>query len=199
MTADIVFGRDPVHNNAFSFVKVYIFTRFGLAFTLKRSNGWRFRIEKKVFRKQRFILLMRTGKKEDFQKRWRQSLWHLYRRNRRTLCMQASLRASSPGGAGMREGKGEDLIGQILTTQHQRSHKGVLGVEFKFMRRQCKLSFPFSLPLPHPHSPGRACSQAICRSKNALRGKYRHRTLDAFLLAKGKVRFYQTELEWKSP
>ena len=29
--------------------------------------------------------------------------------------MQASLRASSPGGAGMREGKGEDLIGQILT------------------------------------------------------------------------------------
>ena len=102
--------------------------------------------------------------------------------------MQASLRESSPGGAGMREGKGEDLIGQILTTQHQRSHKGVLGVEFKFMRRQCKLSFPFSLPLPHPHSPGRACSQAICRSKNALRGKYRHRTLDAFLLAKGKER-----------
>ena len=38
ITADIVFGRDPVHNNAFSFVKVYIFTRFGLAFTLKRSN-----------------------------------------------------------------------------------------------------------------------------------------------------------------
>ena len=56
------------------------------------------------------------------------------------------------------------------------------------MRRQCKLLFPFSLPLPHPHSPGRACSQAICRSKNALRGKYRHRTLDAFLLAKGKER-----------
>ena len=46
----------------------------------------------------------------------------------------------------------------------------------------------FSLPLPHHHSPGRACSQAICRSKNALRGKYRHRTLDAFLLAKGKER-----------
>ena len=39
MTADIVFGRDPVHNNAFSFVKAYIFTRFGPAFTLKRSNG----------------------------------------------------------------------------------------------------------------------------------------------------------------
>ena len=131
---------------------------------------------------------MRSGKKEDSQKRWRQSLWHFYRRNRRTLCMQASLRASSPGGAGMREGKGEDLIGQILTTQHQRSHKEVLGVEFKFMRRQCKLSFAFFLPLPHPHSPGRACSQAICRSKNALRGKYRHRTLDAFLLAKGKER-----------
>ena len=56
------------------------------------------------------------------------------------------------------------------------------------MRRQCKFSFPFSLPLPHPHSFGRACSQAICRSKNALRGKYRHRTLDAFCLAKGKER-----------
>ena len=91
--------------------------------------------------------------------------------------MQANMRASSPGGAGMREGKGEDLIGQILTTQHQRSHRGFWG-------------FPFSLPLPHPHphSPGRACSQAICRSKNALRGKYRHRTLDAFCLAKGKER-----------
>ena len=38
--------------------------------------------------------------------------------------MKASLRASSPGGAGMREGKGEDLVGQILTTQHQRSHRG---------------------------------------------------------------------------
>ena len=89
--------------------------------------------------------------------------------------MQANTRASSPGGAGMREGKGEDLIGQILTTQHQRSHRGFWG-------------FPFSLPLPHPHSPGRACSQAICRSKNALRGKYRHRTLDALLLSKGKER-----------
>ena len=85
------------------------------------------------------------------------------------------MRASSPGGAGMREGKGEDLIGQILTTQHQRSRRGFWG-------------FPFSLPLAHPHSPGRACSQAICRSKNALRGKYRHRTLDAFLLSKGKER-----------
>ena len=56
-------------------------------------------------------------------------------------------------------------------------------MEFKCMRRQCKLS------LPHPPpSFGRACSQAICRSKNAPRGKYRHRTLDAFLLAKGKER-----------
>ena len=132
----------------------------------------RFRIEKKkVFRKQRFIVLMRMGKKEDSQKCWLQSLWHVYRRNRRTLCMQASLRASSPGGAGMREGKGGDLIGQILTTQHQRSYRGFLEVEFKWMRRQCKLSLPFSLP--HPYSFGRACSQAICRSKNAQRGKYR--------------------------
>ena len=40
----------------------------------------RFRIEKKKpSRKQRLIVLMRTGKKEDSQKRWRQSLWHLYR------------------------------------------------------------------------------------------------------------------------
>ena len=42
-------------------------------------------------------------------------------------------------------------------------------------------------PPPHSHSTGRACSQAICGSKNAL-SKYRHRTLDAFLLAKGKER-----------
>ena len=41
MTADIVFGRNPEHNNAFSFVKVYIFMRFGLAFTLKPSNKQR--------------------------------------------------------------------------------------------------------------------------------------------------------------
>ena len=64
------------------------------------------------------------------------------------------------------------------------------------MRRQCNLSFPFSVPLPHPHSPGRACSQAICRSKNALRGKYRHRTLDAFLLAKGKEREGFIKQKW---
>ena len=126
MTADVVFGRDPVHNDAFSFVKLYIFTRFGLAFTLKRSNGG-LESKQKVFRKQRFIVLMRMGKKEDSQKRWRQSLWHLSRRNRRTLFMQASLRASSPGGAGKRNGKGEDLIGQILTTQHQMSHRGFWG------------------------------------------------------------------------
>ena len=70
ITADIVFGRDPVHNNAFSFVKVYIFTRFGLAFTLKRSNGGLgSKKKKKVFRKQRFIVLMRSDKKEDSQKR----------------------------------------------------------------------------------------------------------------------------------
>ena len=67
MTADVVFGREPVHNDAFSFVKLYIFTRFGLAFTLKRSNGG-LGSEKKVFRKQRFIVLLRTGKKEESQK-----------------------------------------------------------------------------------------------------------------------------------
>ena len=93
--------------------------------------------------------------------------------------MQASLRASSPRGARMREGKGEDLIGK-----HQRSHRGFWGC--KCMRGQYKLSLPFSLP--HPHSFGRACSQAVCRSKNVLRGKYRHRALETFLLAKGKER-----------
>ena len=67
MTADVVFGSDPVHNDAFSFVKLYIFTRFGLAFTLKRSNGG-LESKQKVFRKQRFIVLMRMGKKEDSQK-----------------------------------------------------------------------------------------------------------------------------------
>ena len=133
---------------------------------------------------------MRSGKKEDSQKRWRQSSWHFYRRNRRTLCMQASLRASSPGGAGMREGKGEDLIGQILTTQHQRSHRGFWGWNSNLWDASASSHFPFPSPSPSPtpHSPGRACSQAICRSKNALRGKYRHRTLDAFLLAKCKER-----------
>ena len=35
------------------------------------------------------------------------------------------------------------------------------------MRRQWKLSLPFSLP--HPRIPGKACSQTKCRSKNALK------------------------------
>ena len=30
-------------------------------------------------------------------------------------------------GAGVAEGKGEDLIGQILTAQHQRGHSGFWG------------------------------------------------------------------------
>ena len=129
---------------------------------------------------------MRAGKKENSQKRWRQSLWHLYRRNRRTLYMQASPPASSPGGAGMAEGKGEDLIGQILTAQHHRSHRGFLGgIQIYETPVQGLLSL---LPPPsHFHSAGRACPQAIYGSKNAL-SKYRHRTLDAFLLAKGKER-----------
>ena len=147
MTADVVFGREPVHNDAFSFVKLYIFTRFGLAFTLKRSNGG-LESKQKVFRKQRFIVLMRMGKKEDSQKCWLQSLWHLYRRNRRTLCMQASLRASSPGGAGMREGKGEDLIGQILTTQHQRSHRGFWGSNSNAWDASASSPSPFPSPPP---------------------------------------------------
>ena len=153
MTADIVFGRHPVHNNAFSFVKLYISIRFGLAFTLKRSNGG-LGSKKKVFRKQRFIVLMRTGKKEDSQKCWLQSLWHLYRRNRRTLCMQASLRASSPGGAGKRVGKGEDLIGQILTTQHQRSHRGFWGWNSNLWDASASSHFPFPSPSPTPTPSG---------------------------------------------
>ena len=112
----------------------------------------RFRIEKRVLRKQRFIVLMRTGKKEDSQKCWLQSLWHLYRRNRRTLCMQASLRASSPGGAGMREGKGEDLIGQILTTQHQRSHRRFWG--WNSNAWDASASSPFPFPSSSPIPPG---------------------------------------------
>ena len=151
MTADVVFGRDPVHNDAFSFVKLYIFTRFGLAFTLKRSNGG-LESKQKVFRKQRFIVLMRMGKKEDSQKRWRQSLWHLSRRNRRTLFMQASLRASSPGGAGKRNGKGEDLIGQSLTTQHQRSHREFWG--WNSNAWDASASSPSPLPSPTPTPSG---------------------------------------------
>ena len=135
----------------FSFVSLYIFTRFGLAFTLKRSNGG-LGSKKKFSRKQRLIVLMRAGKKEDSQKRWRQSLWHLYRRNRGTLCMQASPWASSPGGAGMGEGKGEDLIGQILTAQHQRSHRGFWGWNSNLWDASAS-----SPPPPH-HSAGRACS-----------------------------------------
>ena len=68
MTVDIVFGRGPVHNYAFSFVSLYIFTRFGLAFTLKRSNGGLGSKKKKSSRKQRLIVLMRTGKKRGFSK-----------------------------------------------------------------------------------------------------------------------------------
>ena len=191
MTADIIFKRDPVHNNAFSFVKVYIFTRFGLAFTLKRSNGG-LGSKKKSSRKQRLIVLMRAGKKEDSQNRWRQSLWHFYRRNRRTLCMQASPRASSHGGAGMGEGK--DLIGHILTAQHQRSHRGFWGGIQIYETPVQALLFLFSPP-PYSHSAGRACSQAICGSKNALT-KYRHRTLDALLLAKGKERVGFIKPNW---
>ena len=67
MTADIVFGRDPVHNNAFSFVKAYIFTRFRPAFTLKRSNGGlgskkKKSLENKVYR------FNEVGQKRGFSK-----------------------------------------------------------------------------------------------------------------------------------
>ena len=40
----------------------------------------------------------------------------------------------------------------------------------------------------------------VRRSKNALKGKYRHKNLDWFLPAKGKeAKVFQTELMWKSP
>ena len=106
------------------------------------------------------------------------------------LCMQASLRASSPGGEGMREGKGEDLIGQILTTQHQRSHKGVLGVEFKFMRRQCKLSFPFSIPLPLPRPPlsRESLLAGYMQVQECPKRQVYTQNSWCFLLAKGKER-----------
>ena len=84
----------------------------------------------------------------------------------------------------MPEGKGEDLIGQILTTQHQRSHRGFWGWNSNAWDASASSPSPFPSPTPTP--PGRASSQAICRSKNVLGGKYRHKTLDAFLLAKGK-------------
>ena len=55
------------------------------------------------------------------------------------------------------------------------------------MRRQCKLfPPPPTFSLPHPCIPRRACPQTKCRSKNALKGNYRHRTLDGFLPAKVK-------------
>ena len=114
---------------------------------------------------------MRSGKKEDSQKRWRQSLWHLYKHSR---------------GCGDAEGKRgrSDWSDFDSSTKEEGGSGG--GIQMHETPVQALISF--SLPLPHPHSPGRACSQAICRSKNALRGKYRHRTLDAFLLAKGKER-----------
>ena len=70
MTADIVFGRDPVHNNAISFVKVHISTRFGLAFTLKRSNG-DLGSKKKSLENKGLSFQWGRAKKEDSQKRWR--------------------------------------------------------------------------------------------------------------------------------
>ena len=117
--------------------------------------------------------------------------------------MQVSLRASSPRGAGVRKGKGEDLIGEILTAQHQRDHRGL----FWDARQVLLLLFP--PPPPHPRESLLAgymqvqeCPKTLTlelvtltggidecfvrRSKNALKGKHRHRTLDAFLPAKGK-------------
>ena len=153
MTAEIVFGRDPEHNNAFSFVKVYIFTHFGLAFTLKRLNGG-LGSKKSLLENKGLSFWWKRAKKRILRKSADVRAWHLYRRNRRTLCMQASLRASSPGGAGMGEGKGEDLIGQILTTQHQRSHRGFWGWNSNLWEVSASSPFPFLSPSPTPTPPG---------------------------------------------
>ena len=58
--------------------------------------------------------------------------------------MQASLRASSPEGAVVGEGKGEDLIGEILTARHQRDHRGFFETPEQV---PLLLFFP---PPPHP-------------------------------------------------
>ena len=79
----------------------------------------------------------------------------------------------------MGKGKGEDLIGQS-----QRSHRGVLGAEFKFLRRQCKLSFPFSFP--SPTLPEELACRLHAGPRMRLKAKYRHRTLDGSLPAKVK-------------
>ena len=46
--------------------------------------------------------------------------------DKRFVCRVAS-EPAFPGGVGVGEGKGEDLIGQFLTAQQQRSHRGFLG------------------------------------------------------------------------
>ena len=129
--------------------------------------------------------------------------------------MQVSLRASSPRGAGVRKGKREDLIGEILTAQHQRGHRG-----FFWDAGQVPLLL-FLPPPPHPkesllagymqvqecpkNADVRACDTFtggidecfVRRSKNALKGKHRHRTLDAFLPAKVKESKGFFEQNWR--
>ena len=50
--------------------------------------------------------------------------------DKRFLCRvvrEQALPGGGGGGMGVGEGKGEDLIGQFLTAQQQRSHRGFLG------------------------------------------------------------------------
>ena len=72
-------------------------------------------------------------------------------------------------GAGVGKGEGEDLIGQILTAQHQRSHKGGSGSGIQIFETAVQALLPLFLPQPHTH--GRTCLQTTRRSKNALKGQ----------------------------
>ena len=66
---------------------------------------------------------MRTSKKEDSQKRWRQSLWHLYRRNRRTLVCRLACEQALPGVRGCGREKGKIWLVSFL----QLNTRGAIG------------------------------------------------------------------------
>ena len=117
--------------------------------------------------------------------------------------MQVSLRASSPGVRGCGREKGKIWLVRFW----QLNTRGAIGASFETPEQLPLLLFP--PPPPHPRESLLAgymqvqeCPKTLTlelvtltggidecfvrRSKNALKGKYRHRTLDAFLPAKGK-------------